>query len=135
VRRFLFDDDPRFRLLLRMFGVDPGHASVDVGGRRVDIRFGPWHLSTGRSNIAQATVTGPYRWWRAIGVRMSLADRGLTFGTSTRGGVCLQLYQRQALRFRDRPTRFRPPAITVTVADRAGLVADLAGGPRDRPQV
>ncbi len=117
-----------------MFGVDTGHASVDVGGHQIDIRFGPWQLSTGRSNIAEATVTGPYRWWRAIGVRLSLADRGLTFGTSTRGGVCLQLYQRQVLRFRDRPTRFRPPAITVTVTDRAGLVAVLTG-PRDRPQV
>jgi hypothetical protein len=134
VRRFLFDDDPRFRLLLRMFGVEAGHASVDVDGHQVEIRFGPWQLSTGRSNIAEATVTGPYRWWRAIGVRMSLADRGLTFGTSTRGGVCLQLYQRQVLRFRDRPTRFRPPSITVTVTDRAALVADLTG-PRDRPQV
>ena len=132
MRRFAFEREPRFRPLLRLFAVDPASAAVEVGQHDVDVRFGPWRLSTGRSNIAQATATGPYRWWRAVGLRMSLADRGITFGTSARGGVCVQLYQAQPLRFRGRPTRIRPPAFTVTVADRASLV-ELLTGPRDLP--
>jgi hypothetical protein len=68
-------------------------------------------------------VTGPYRWYTAIGVRGSFADSGLTFGSSTRGGVCVLF---------DEPVRGLDPfglrrheGLTVTVARREELAASL----------
>ena len=86
---------------------------LDTGGLRV--RFGPWLVETPLDNIAGAEATGPFSPLRALGVRLSLADRGLTFGTTTRGGVCL--------RFRDPVPGIEPwgvlrhPGLTVTVAE------------------
>ena len=88
---------------------------LDASGLRV--RFGPWKVSTPLANLAGAEATGPYRPWKVLGVRLSLADRGLTFGTTSAGGVCLRFHE---------PVRglfgLRHPGLTVTVAEPA-LVA------------
>jgi hypothetical protein len=72
-------------------------------------------------NIADAHVTEGYRWWTAIGPRLSLSDDGLTFGTNHRAGVCIHFHNRihRVLGFRDHS------ALTVTVADPAGLTSTL----------
>jgi hypothetical protein len=121
-QRFEFAFDPRFRALLLGFGVTPGNSSVTVSDDRVEVRFGPWVCATQRDNIAGVERSGPYRWYRAIGVRISLADRGLTFGSTAAGGVCI--------RFREPvkspiPGPLRHPGLTVTVQDRGGLAALL----------
>ena len=64
------------------------------GPLRFPLRFDtPWRwvlrLIGVLANIRGYQRTGPYRWWRAIGPRRSLADKGLTFGTSDREGICL----------------------------------------------
>ncbi len=85
--------------------------------------FGFLKLETPLSNIDDAHVTRDYRWWTAAGVRLSLADQGLTFGTNRSAGVCVH--------FRDPvPSPLRRqghPALTVTVADVDGLAARLHG--------
>ena len=106
----------RWQLPLLIYGVTGGRAYVDVGETSLMARFGWYRVATSVSNVASLEVTGPYRWWRALGVRISLADRGLTFGSSTHGGVCIRF--RQPVRF---ARIFRPPAMTVTVDDVAGL--------------
>ena len=60
-------------------------------------------------------MTGPYRWYRAIGPRLSLADHGLTFGTSAARGVCLLL--REPVPGIDPLGVIRHPGLTLTVAD------------------
>ena len=45
--------------------------------------------TTEQANIDEAHITRGYRWWTAGGARLSLADRGLTFGTNASGGVCV----------------------------------------------
>jgi hypothetical protein len=66
-------------------------------------------------------VTGPYRWYTAMGLRLSRADDGVTFGTNHDRGVCVH--------FRERVPpvigRRRHSALTVTVEDCAGLVAAI----------
>lgn len=113
--RFAFDFAPRYRAPLAVLGITPHTAYVDVGDRELDAHFGPWRFRTPITNVRGVYVTGPYRWYRAIGARGSFADRGLTFGTTTRGGVCLVLAE---------PTpgleptgRFRHPGVTFTVAE------------------
>lgn len=114
--RVEFDFDPRFRAPLALIGVHPGSAWVGVDGDEIDVHFGAATVRTRRSNVAHVRRTGPYRWWRSIGIRLSLADRGATFGTSTRGGVCIAFHS---------PVRVLPgvrsPGLTLTVADPVGL--------------
>jgi hypothetical protein len=82
-----FRFDPRFRLPLLAIGVAPSTSTVVVTGERLLARFGPWKVETPLANVAGAKVTGPYRFYRAIGPRVSGADLGLTFGTNVDRGV------------------------------------------------
>jgi hypothetical protein len=98
--------------LRRILGPRAG-LELDAAGLRV--RFGPWLVETPLSNLAGAEATGPYRALRVFGVRLSLADRGLTFGTTTRGGVCLRF--REPVRGIEPWGRIRHPGLTVTVSE------------------
>lgn len=115
--------DRPWRWPLRLVGVRPGDAQVELtdDGRMV-ARLGHLQVETPLSNVCGYRITGPYHWWKAIGPRSSLADRGFTFGTSARGGVCLC--------FREWvPTRYvrggRMEALTATVQDVDGLARAL----------
>lgn len=123
-RTFLFAIDPAYRWPARLMRLTDASAHVDVGPTDLTIRFGPWTLATPLANVAGASVTGPYAWWKALGPpRVSLADRGITFATSTRRGVCITFVE---------PVGgvlpvpgLRHPGATVTVEATDGLVAAL----------
>jgi hypothetical protein len=85
--------------------------------------YGPFTVDVPLSQIDEAHVTGPYRWWSAVGPRLSMADDGLTFGTNAEAGVCIHFTPKihRVIGFRDHS------ALTVTVADVEGLVATLNG--------
>ena len=123
IEGFAFDFDRRFRPLLALAGITPGTAHVTLTQERLLIRFGPWSCETVLTNVRDVCLTGPYRWHRAIGPRGSFADRGVTFGTTTSGGVCVRLLEPVAglLPF----GAIRHPGITVTVAEPHRLVASL----------
>lgn len=123
--RFEFAFEPRFRPLLLGLGVTPGNAAVTVSDDRVVARFGPWVCESDRANIRCARRTGPYRWYRAIGVRLSLADRGLTFGSTTAGGVCLEF--REPVKGAVPGGLLPHPGLTVTVQEPDRLAAVLQG--------
>jgi hypothetical protein len=109
--------------LLRLIGVSPESAVVRVADGLFEVEFGPWRLSTPAANVAGATVTGPYHWFRAIGPHLSLSDRGVTFGTNARRGVCVSFDAPVPALL---PVRaLRHPAVTVTVADPEALAAHL----------
>ncbi|MER6754386.1 hypothetical protein ABT235_09445 [Micromonospora echinofusca] len=123
-RRFGFRFDPVFRPALALLGVRPATAWVDVDAAELVIRFGPWRLRTARRNVVGVAPTGPYRWWRGIGTRLSVADAGVTFASSTAAGLCL--------RFAEPVPALLPggwlrhPGATVTVADPDALARALA---------
>ncbi len=85
--------------------------------------FGLVKITTPRTNVAGAHITRDYRWWTAVGVRMSFADDGLTFGTNRACGVCVHFTEKVRSSF----GRGGHSALTVTVADVQGLVAVLLG--------
>ncbi|MDX6287947.1 MAG: hypothetical protein QOG53_3432 [Frankiales bacterium] len=89
-----FKFDSKYRPLLRGFGVTPTNSRITVADGELDVRFGPWHLRTPVSNIAGTQRSGPYKAYKAIGVRGSLADSGVTFGTTTDGGLCVLFKER-----------------------------------------
>ena len=122
--RFSFDFDTKLVPAAALFGVTSRTASVDVDDLHLTVRFGPWRLTTPTGNVAAATVTGPYRWWKVAGpAHLSFADRGITFATNTRRGLCLQ--------FREPVGAIMPgqlvthPGATVTVAEPEALAEAL----------
>lgn len=116
--RFAFAFDPRLAPLVRPFGARPGAAEVVVDDRGVEVRFGRFRTAVAWDDVAGAEVSGPYRWYRVVGPRLSLADRGATFGSSAAGGVCLSFHRPVAALFGRRRVH---PGLTVTVADPDGL--------------
>ncbi|ETK36643.1 hypothetical protein [Microbispora sp. ATCC PTA-5024] len=122
--RFLFDFDPRYSPVLTVLGVTPATAGVLVGRDTLRVRFGPWVVETSLDNVVGAETTGPYTPWKAIGAHVSLADRGLTFATNTRSGLCVRF--REPVRGGDPFGLLRHPGLTVTVADPAALAGHLS---------
>lgn len=112
---------PKAKPLLQAFGVRPDRDGVTVDDGRLTATFGFLDVDIPLTNITSAEVTGPYRWYTAIGARLSFSDHGLTFGSTTAGGVCLSFAE---------PIRrvigpWDHPGLTVTVSDPPGLVALL----------
>jgi hypothetical protein len=120
--RFAFAFDPRFRAPLSVLGVRPSTCAVTVGPNDLDVRFGPWRVVTGLDNVVDLQVTGPYNRLKVIGPRASAADRGLTFGSDHRAGLCICFREPVPGLF----GRLVPhPGLTVTVLDVEGLAASL----------
>jgi hypothetical protein len=115
VDRFEFAFDPRFRVPLRLLGVHPGSCHVVVDDERFQARYGPWKLVTPIDNVADVTVSGGYRWFRVIGPRGSIKDRGATFGTNAWAGTCVSFREPVGALLGE--GRFEHPGLTVTVAD------------------
>ncbi|MEQ8842373.1 MAG: hypothetical protein RIB98_15415 [Acidimicrobiales bacterium] len=112
--------DSRYRLLCLPLGVK------DTDGVTVDddtfvATFGRKRLATPMTNVTGAHATHGYRWWKAVGMRLSFADDGITFGTATHGGVCVHFDEpvRRVIGNKDHS------ALTVTVDDLEGLVTAI----------
>ena len=118
-RRFPIHVGRRSRFVLRLFGVRPANAYVDLGDD-LDAHFGFFRLGTPGSNLASWRIEGPWRWITAIGVRLSIRHRDLTFAGTNRGGVRID--------FKEPIARWglRIPALYLTVEDIAGFAAALA---------
>ena len=120
-RRFAYRLAPRSGWVLWLFGVHgPDEAYVDLDDERLVARFGWSTASVELSNIRFWRIEGPWRWITAIGVRMSLRHRDLTFGGSPAGGVRLDFKEPIRIGF------LRPPALYLTVQDLDELGAALA---------
>jgi len=119
-RRFPIFVGRRSRFVLLLFGVRPGNAYVDLGDDELDAHFGFFRLRTPASNLASWRIEGPWLWITAIGVRMSIRHRDLTFGGTNRGGVRVDFTEPVALR------GVRITALYLTVEDLEGFAAALA---------
>jgi hypothetical protein len=106
--------------LLWLFGVrGPQNAFVELEETDIDARFGWAHAHTPIANIASWRLEGPWLWVTAIGVRMSIRHRDLTFGGSPHGGVRMDFVKPIKVGF------LKTPALYVTVDDLEGLAAAL----------
>lgn len=127
-QHFGYAVDRRYLALLLPFGLRRSRDGVTIADDGSFLAtFGLLKVKTTLANITGAHITRDYRWWTAFGVRASLADDGLTFGTNRDAGVCVH--------FADKvPSALRPSghsALTVTVADPEGLTRALGGDPTE----
>lgn len=99
----------------------PGTQGVTLTEDRFTARYGPVRVDAPLSQIRNAEIIGPFQPWKVGGLRLSLADGGLTFGTNTDIGVCVQFHPpyRRRIGFRDHP------GLTVTVDRADELLAAL----------
>jgi|SRR5215212_6242108 hypothetical protein len=112
-RRVEFAIDPRYARVLRLFGVRPGRAWIELDAGRLRVRFGFWRLETSVANVDRVRLTGPYdSALRAIGPHISLKDRGISFGTNTDQGVCVLF--RRPVPGRETLGLVHHPGLTVT---------------------
>ncbi|NNF53458.1 MAG: hypothetical protein HKN03_03345 [Acidimicrobiales bacterium] len=83
--------------------------------------FGRVKVETPLTNIVHTVVTGPHRWYTAVGLRLSFSDDGLTFGTNHQRGLCIEFKERipKVIGLRDHS------ALWVSVADPEGLAAAI----------
>ena len=115
---FPYRFDRRYAAMWAPFGARPGHDGVTLTDDSFRATFGFLKLRTDRDNVVGGHITEHYRWYTAIGARLSRADDGLTFGTNHDRGVCVHFHQRAP-----RVIGFKPhSALTVTVADCEGLL-------------
>jgi hypothetical protein len=114
--RFPFAFTRPYALAGLPLGITTRTAWVEVS-ERLEVRFGPWRLSTPLSNVAGTELTGDYGFVKTAGPpHLSFADRGVTFATNGDRGVCVQFHA---------PVRvlwpLTHPAATLTVADPEAL--------------
>ncbi|MGC7095280.1 hypothetical protein ACPZ19_11485 [Amycolatopsis lurida] len=119
--------DPRWQPVLQAVGVRPSTAGVRVRRNELSVRFGPWRVHTPIANIRDVRLTGPFNPIKAIGPRLSLTDRGLTFGTNTAIGVHVRFHQ--PVRGVDPWGLVKHPALTLTCAEPQILKKLLSSSP------
>ncbi len=125
---FPYAIDKRYLPVLLPLALHPSRDGVTLTDEgSLVARFGLFTVSTPVANVTGAHITRNYRWWTAVGVRMSGADDGLTFGTNRVGGVCIHFADKVPSALR----RSGHSALTVTVADLEGLVSALGGSPEE----
>lgn len=111
----------RSRGLVRLlFGATATSAWAEVDEGELRARFGRFHLETPLSNVARWRIEGPFLWITAIGVRMSLRHRDISFAGSPHGGVRIDF------RIPVRAGRLAIPALYVGADDLDGFAAALA---------
>lgn len=79
------------RLVLLLFGVRAGHRQVTLADDRLEVRFGWFDLTILIADIERWDITGPYRWYRAIGVRHTVFSSDISFCGDASGAIRLWL--------------------------------------------
>lgn len=121
IRSFPYRFDNRWSPLFAVLAVgdDDGVQLTDDGVLRAT--FGRVDVETPIANVDHTLVTGPHRWYTAVGLRLSFADDGLTFGTNHHAGLCIAFVEPIPKVIGWRPHS----ALWVSVADPEGLAAAI----------
>lgn len=120
-RFFPYEFDQRWSAMFRLLRVtDSDGVTVGDDGSLV-ATFGRARVATTLDNVHHTEITGPHRWYTAVGLRLSFADDGVTFGTNHRRGLCIEFVERvpKVIGFKDHST------LWVSVADPDGLAAAI----------
>lgn len=128
---FPYRFDRRWSALFALLRVNE-RDGVRLTGDKLIASYGRFRVETDLDNIDHTEVSGPHRWYTAVGLRLSAADDGITFGTNHELGLCIAFKEPV-----DKVIGLRKhSALWVSVADPGGLAeaidrvgnGDQAGG-------
>lgn len=113
--------DKRWGALFLLLGVTEKDGVTITGKRELIATFGRFKVKTTLANVDHTAITGPHRWYTAVGLRLSFTDDGVTFGTNHRKGVSIAFVRKipRVIGFR------KHSMLWVSVADPEGLVAAI----------
>lgn len=122
---FPYRVDTRWAVLFFLLGVKKTDG-VTVTDTELIARMGRYTLRTPLANVKGASISGPHRWYTAVGVRLSLfdpLDDGITFSTNHYRGVTIEFVNKIP-----KVTGFKPQHswLYVSPADCEGLVSALS---------
>ena len=117
---FPYEIDNRWIVMLKALGVGSDDGVI-LTEHELVATFGRVTLRTPRANVDHTQISGPHRWYTAVGLRLSFSDDGLTMGTNHRRGLCIGFTNKvpKVIGFKDHS------ALWVSVADPEGLAAAL----------
>ena len=124
--RFPYRFDNRWKPLFVALGVTPDDGVELTDDGRLRATFGRVRVETTVANVDHTEISGPHRWYTAVGLRLSFSDDGLTFGTNHERGLCLAFIEpvRRVIGLRDHS------ALWVSVDDPEGLAAAIEAAQR-----
>jgi hypothetical protein len=79
------------RVALLPLGVRAGHRQVTLADDRLEVRFGWFGATIQVADVERWDITGPYRWYRAIGVRHTVFSQDISFCGDASGAIRLWL--------------------------------------------
>jgi len=117
---FAYEVDGRWGPLFKILGLERSDGVTLVDGE-LRATYGRLAVTTPLDNVVGTSITGPHRWYTAVGVRLSFADDGLTFGTNHKRGLCIEFAEKipRVIGLKDHST------LWVSVADPEALAAAL----------
>ena len=118
---FPYRRDKRWTVLFFALGVDDKDGVTITGKGELIATFGRFKVKTTVANVDHTLVTGPHRWYTAVGSRLSFTDDGLTFGTNHRKGLSIAFVEKipKVIGFK------KHSSLWVSVADPEGLAAAI----------
>ena len=118
---FPYRFDGRWRVLFWALGVSKSDGVSIYDNGDLVATFGRFKVKTTKNNVRRSVVTGPHRWYTAVGLRLSLADDSITFGTNHKKGLSIEFVRKvpPVIGFR------RHSTLWVSVADPKGLAAAI----------
>lgn len=113
--------DRRWSALFKVLGVNESDGVHITDDGRLLATYGRVQVETPMNNIDHTLVTEDHRWYTAVGLRLSFADDGLTFGTNHRSGLCIEFVEKipKVIGFKEHS------ALWISVADPEGLAAAI----------
>ncbi len=120
-RFFPYELDRKWAPLFKVLSVGPDDGVTVGDDRTLTATFGRVRVETTVDNVDHTEVGGPYRWYTAVGLRLSFADDGITFGTNNRRGLCIAFVEKIPRIIGMR----KHSALWVSVADPEGLAAAI----------
>jgi hypothetical protein len=86
VKHFPYEFDNRWKPLFAALGVSK-RDGITVTETELIATYGRVKVRTPLTNIKRTEITGPHRWYTAVGLRLSFVDDSITFGTNHKLGL------------------------------------------------
>jgi hypothetical protein len=114
--------DKRWKPLFAVLGVDEKDGVELTEDGTLRATYGRVEVETPITNVDHTLETGPHRWYTAVGIRLSFADNGITFGTNHQRGLCIEFVNKipRVVGFNNHS------ALWVSVAEPTALAAAIA---------